>query len=254
MKPFSRFSTAVGYQAGYSNATGTRSVLIGATAGYAATALDGDTHIGYAAGNSQTTGFANTLVGSRGSASSNGGAGNVLTTGTYNTFIGGNAGSVVTTGSKNTVLGNYSGNQGGLDIRTASNRVVLSDGDGNPRLYADNNGAWQSTSAVGDAVLYPAQFCRVWVNFNGVPTLSVRGSANVSSVTRSANGIYVVNFTTAMPDANYSVVGMNSGAGVNNGEYSTGILSMATSSVTLEAFKAGVGTTDPTYFCVAVFR
>jgi hypothetical protein len=46
----------------------------------------------------------------------------------------------MTTGSKNTIVGIYSGNQGGLDIRTASNRIVLSDGDGNPRLYIDNNG------------------------------------------------------------------------------------------------------------------
>jgi hypothetical protein len=41
----------------------------------------------------------------------------------------------MTTGSKNTILGAYSGNQGGLDIRTLSNYIVLSDGDGNPRMY-----------------------------------------------------------------------------------------------------------------------
>ena len=41
----------------------------------------------------------------------------------------------MTTGSANTILGGYSGNQGGLDIRTASNYIVLSDGDGNPRMY-----------------------------------------------------------------------------------------------------------------------
>jgi hypothetical protein len=41
----------------------------------------------------------------------------------------------MTTGSKNTILGAYNGNQGGLDIRTSSNNIVLSDGDGNPRGY-----------------------------------------------------------------------------------------------------------------------
>jgi hypothetical protein len=47
----------------------------------------------------------------------------------------------MTTGSKNTILGSYNGNYGGLDIRTASNRIVLSDGDGNPRAY-HNGSTW----------------------------------------------------------------------------------------------------------------
>ena len=41
----------------------------------------------------------------------------------------------MTTGSNNTVHGSATtGNQGGLDIRTSSNNIVLSDGDGNPRV------------------------------------------------------------------------------------------------------------------------
>jgi hypothetical protein len=39
---------------------------------------------------------------------------------------------LITTGNRNTIIGGYTGNQGGLDIRTASNYIVLSDGDGNP--------------------------------------------------------------------------------------------------------------------------
>jgi hypothetical protein len=46
----------------------------------------------------------------------------------------------MTTGSNNTILGGYSGNQGGLDIRTASNHIVLSDGDGNPRGIFNSDG------------------------------------------------------------------------------------------------------------------
>ena len=57
-----------------------------------------------------------------------------------NTMIGNNAGYYITSGAKNTVLGNYNGNQGGLDIRTASNYIVLSDGDGNPRGVFDGSG------------------------------------------------------------------------------------------------------------------
>ena len=45
---------------------------------------------------------------------------------------------------------------------------------------------------------------KAWVNFTG-STATINGSFNVSSVTRSSTGQYLVNFTTAMPNANYSV-------------------------------------------------
>jgi hypothetical protein len=112
----------VGYQAGYSNETG-----------------GGNTFIGNAAGLAVTTGGNNLLVGNS--------AGVALTTGLSNTFVGaysnsgsGACGGAMTTGSKNTIIGGYSGNQGGLDIRTTSNYIVLSDGDGNPRLWSNNLG------------------------------------------------------------------------------------------------------------------
>ena len=47
-------------------------------------------------------------------------------------------------------------------------------------------------------------FCRAWVNFNGSGTVAIRASFNVSSITDNGTGDYTVNFTTAMPDANYS--------------------------------------------------
>jgi hypothetical protein len=46
----------------------------------------------------------------------------------------------MTSGVLNTILGSFSGNQNGLDIRTASNYIVLSDGDGNPRAVWDGSG------------------------------------------------------------------------------------------------------------------
>jgi hypothetical protein len=47
---------------------------------------------------------------------------------------------------------------------------------------------------------------KAWVNFDGTGTVSIWESGNVSSITDNAVGIYTVNFTTAMPDINYSVV------------------------------------------------
>lgn len=49
-------------------------------------------------------------------------------------------------------------------------------------------------------------FCRAWVNFNGTGTPAARASFNVTSITDSATGDYIVTFTTALPDANYAVV------------------------------------------------
>jgi len=48
--------------------------------------------------------------------------------------------------------------------------------------------------------------CRAWVNFNGTGTVAIRASFNVTSITDNGSGEYTVNFTTAMSDANYSVV------------------------------------------------
>lgn len=95
--------------------------------------------------------------------------------------------------------------------------------------------------------------CRAWVNFNGTGTVAIRASGNVTSITDNNTGDYTVNFTTAMPDANYSADGTNSGSGTS-GEYSSGIISMTTSAVRMIAFKAGVGQADPTFFCVSIFR
>ena len=45
---------------------------------------------------------------------------------------------------------------------------------------------------------------RAWVNFNGTGTVAIRASFNVSSITDNGTGNYTVNFTNAMPDANYT--------------------------------------------------
>lgn len=50
--------------------------------------------------------------------------------------------------------------------------------------------------------------CRAWVNFNGTGTVAIRAAGNVSSITDNGTGDYTVNFTTAMPDANYAVAGL----------------------------------------------
>lgn len=61
--------------------------------------------------------------------------------------------------------------------------------------------AKMSGAQSGDAPIYGA---RAWVNFNGTSTVSIRASGNVTSITDNGTGDYTVNFTNALPDANYS--------------------------------------------------
>jgi hypothetical protein len=151
-------NTAVGYQAAYANTTGNRLVAIGTASAASNTTGVSNIAIGAYAYNSGTTGNYNTAIGDgaltfNATASNNTAvgyqAGYTLTSGaTNNTFIGYQAGystitsgsnqffgylagKEVTTGYYNTILGGYNGNQGGLDIRTANNNIVLSDGQGN---------------------------------------------------------------------------------------------------------------------------
>lgn len=66
-------------------------------------------------------------------------------------------------------------------------------------------------NASGSAPVYA---CRAWVNFNGTGTVAIRASGNVSSITDGGTGNYTINFTTAMPDANYaSAFGGQRGSG-----------------------------------------
>lgn len=94
---------------------------------------------------------------------------------------------------------------------------------------------------------------RAWVNFNGTGTVAIRASGNVSSITDNGGGSYDVNFTTAMPDANYATV---YGFGINgtstavrlDGTYSTtSVHVQATNSV------SGAGA-DTAISCIAVLR
>ena len=81
---------------------------------------------------------------------------------------------------------------------------------------------------------------KAWVNFNGVTTTSINGSYNISSVTRNSTGIYTINFTTAMSNANYVTLGTTTNyttsnwqagtVGVN-GSLASGALTYTTSAV-----------------------
>jgi len=73
------------------------------------------------------------------------------------------------------------------------------------RMRLDGSGNLLFNSGYGSAAT--AYGCRAWVNFNGTGTVAIRASGNVSSITDNGTGNYTVNFTTALPDTNYSLIG-----------------------------------------------
>ena len=121
-------NVAVGLEALDANTTGTGNFAAGYRAGTATTTGSSNTFVGQDSGTTNTTSGFNTYVG--GSDGVTGGAGG-STTGEKNTFIGNGAGSQITSGADNTIIGRYNGNQNSVDLRTLSNNVVISDGDGN---------------------------------------------------------------------------------------------------------------------------
>lgn len=108
------------------------------------------------------------------------------------------------------------------------------------------------SSAPGAA---PRYACRAWVNFNGTGTPAIRASANVASITDNDVGDYTINFTTAMPDANYSVV-MSYSSEVNV-QHGIGFIQTVTaSSVRVQFYNAAnsVDKVDKSVVCIAIFR
>jgi hypothetical protein len=80
-----------------------------------------------------------------------------------------------------------------VTLTTPSIAQINSAASATPPLFADAAGTQIGT------------LCRAWVNFNGTGTVAIRASFNVTSITDNGAGDYTVNFTTAMPDVNYSV-------------------------------------------------
>jgi hypothetical protein len=98
--------------------------------------------------------------------------------------------------------------------------------------------------------------CRAWVNFNGTGTVVINASGNVSSITDNGTGDYTVNFTTAMPDANYCTQATGKRAASNSALM--GALTFNRTPTTSAAYVAfsedGGSLQDPTICAVSVFR
>jgi hypothetical protein len=155
---------------------------------------------------------------------------------------------------------------------TTTGGVVVS-GDNSGSLQLQNSGVTELTVAstgvtVADNLLFNSGYgsaavaygCRAWVNFNGTGTVAIRASGNVTSITDDGTGLYTVNFTTAMPDANYCVAGAagkTDGGDTNSNMRVMGrnaAVTQTTSAVAVGCYYANSNLEDGGLMCVAIFR
>ena len=123
--------------------------------------------------------------------------------------------------------------------------TATEDASGN---LAFNSGYGSSAVAYG---------CRAWVNFNGTGTVAIRASGNVSSITDNGTGIYTVNFTTTLVDANYAFTALAGGASDSSTAiYVTLQLSVSptTSALAIRTHTNNNATIDATFVGVSIFR
>jgi trimeric autotransporter adhesin len=174
-------NTAIGYQANRNNTSGSYNVAVGLQALLSNTTASNNTAVGYQAGFDNATGERCTFIGN--------GAGENSTV-SDNTFVGQNSGSAITTGAANTILGRFSGNEGGLNIVGDSNHIVLSDGDGNPRLWFNASGnifapALGSASTANNDVRYSTANGALYYQ-----TSSARYKENIADLEFDTSNLY----------------------------------------------------------------
>jgi hypothetical protein len=87
--------------------------------------------------------------------------------------------------------------------------------------------------AIGTGGINQARIAKAWVRFDQTGSQSIDSSYNISSVTDTNTGISTLNFSTAMTDANYSVVATG---GSTNARYYASTWAIGTSSFQVRNF------------------
>lgn len=97
----------------------------------------------------------------------------------------------------------------GADIATVtSSGITMASGKTLPASALTGTVPSSSVDALSTASgSAPSYSARAWVNFNGIGTVAIRDSENVTSITDQGTGDYFVNFTTNMQSSGHSYVG-----------------------------------------------
>jgi hypothetical protein len=156
-------------------------------------------------------------------------------------------------------IGYYGFVRDGADNSGAFYAATSNAGTPTEQMRLTPAGNFQFNSGYGSVAT--AYGCRAWVNFNGTGTPAIREDGNVSSITDNGTGDYTVNFTTAMPDANYNAVSMGQRNDFNNGDFNVSIFgnnygtAISTGSIRVNTAHASSFTlSDALTVCVSIFR
>ena len=145
----------------------------------------------------------------------------------------------------------YKTADGGVAVIIPADTIDFAEG-GVATGQFDSSGNFKFNSGYGSAAT--AYGCRAWVNFNGTGTVAIRASGNVSSITDGGTGVFTINFTTAMPDANYSLQGSADNASANYAFVGPMNTTFSTSSAAISVVNANDVLVDRANTSVAVFR
>ena len=107
---------------------------------------------------------------------------------------------------------------------------LTSAGDVNKQIVVNSDA---DGVAIGTGGISQARIAKAWVRFDQTGSQSIDSSYNISSVTDTNTGISTLNFSTAMSDANYSVVATG---GSTNARYYASTWSIGTSSFQVRNF------------------
>ena len=127
----------------------------------------------------------------------------------------------------------------------SANALAFYDSNGTERGRFTSGADFQFNSGYGSVAT--AYGCRAWVNFNGTGTVAIRASGNVSSITDGGVGLYTVNFTNSMTDANYA-------SSVISERYQNRAVTYATGSLGIDTRNETGTLTDSSIVCVEIFR
>jgi len=141
---------------------------------------------------------------------------------------------------------------------SGTNPLLIRDDGGTTQGSFDQSGNFKFNSGYGSAAT--AYGCRAWVQIDGAAaTPSISGSGNVSSITDNGTGHYTVNFTTSMPDNNYSATAnATKGGGTETQSNSSGVFyredTVLSGSIQIYVMTFSGTKVDRNRVSVAVFR
>ncbi|GAB3955443.1 hypothetical protein GCM10028805_43060 [Spirosoma harenae] len=205
-----------GYQAGFTNSTGSQNTFIGYQAGYSNTTLGNNVFVGFKAGNKNTIGRANVFVGSEAGTSNTTGIGNLFlgqqtgannSTGNYNLFMGNSSGGGNTSGEGNTAIGDGAylnattgggntaiGRYAGINMSTGSNNTFI----GVAATTPAGSGTVTNATAIGYNAQVTASNAMVLGNgVNvGIGNTAPKNRLEITSATANSSGLRFTNLTS----------------------------------------------------------